>query len=94
MRRYAVFLGNIKKTFMTLRKVLNKATTTYFEWKDKEISYWVCQMPHIFSLFIFQRNENVEMYNIRAKIQKPLEYTNFSLNCLFQSKLHGNNIIL
>lgn len=31
IEHYAVLLGNVKKTFITLRKVLNKATTTYFE---------------------------------------------------------------
>lgn len=51
-------------------------------------------MPHIFSLFIFQRNKNVKIYNIRTKIKKPMEYAIFSPDCLFQSKLHETSIIL
>lgn len=35
-------------------------------------------MPHIFSLFIFQMDENLEIYSIGSIIQKPMEDTNFS----------------
>lgn len=82
------------KNIIRLRKLLNKAITAYFEQKDKEISYHVYQMSHIFSLFIFQRNKNVKVYNIRTKMKKPMEDTIFSPNCLFQSKLYETNIIL
>lgn len=34
-------------------------------------------MCHIFSLFIFQMNENLEIYNTGSTIQKPVEDTNF-----------------
>lgn len=39
-------------------------------------------IPH-FNVFIFQMNDNVEMCNIRAKIQKPVEDPNFSLIASF-----------
>ena len=66
------------KKIIRLRKLLSKAITAYFEQKDKEISYQVYQMSHIFSLFIFQRNKNVKVYNIRTKMKKPMEDTIFS----------------
>lgn len=61
------------KAFIRLRKVLNKAITTYFEEKYKEN---ISNMCHIFSLFVSQMSENLEIYNIRALTQKPIEDTN------------------
>lgn len=61
------------KAFIRLRKVLNKAITAYFEEKYKEN---ISNMCHIFSLFVSQMSENLEIYNIRALIQKPIEDTN------------------
>lgn len=82
------------KNYYQTQSLLNKAITAYFEQKDKEILYQVYQMPHIFSLFISQRNKNGKVYNIGLKLKSLWKTVSFPSDCLFQSKLHETSIIL
>lgn len=83
----------IKNNYQT-QNLLNKAITAYFEQKYKEILYQVYQMPRIFSLFIFQRNKNVKLYNTGLKLKSLWKTVSFPSDCLFQPKLHETSIIL